>query len=102
MTELQSANLKELVDVFLKRNQAAIYEDAAALIEAGGWENVSFGWAGPLERHEGNYYFVQGPGFLIEYDNTQNNNNHIHCVWREFDGDFGEDLLSKHHHDHAH
>jgi hypothetical protein len=39
---------------------------------------------------------VQGPTFLIEYDNTQNNANHIHAVWRDFDNDFGEDLLRKH------
>ena len=37
-----------------------------------------------------------GFGFLFEYDNTQNNANHIHTVWRDFDGDFGEDLLRKH------
>ena len=36
---------------------------------------------------------MQGPTFLIEYDNTQNNNNHIHAVWRDFHGDFGVDLL---------
>jgi hypothetical protein len=42
------------------------------------------------------YYRVQGPSFLIEYDNTQNNNNHIHAVWRDFNGDFGRDLLAEH------
>ena len=42
------------------------------------------------------YYRVQGPTFLIEYDNTQNNANHIHAVWRNYDGDFGLDLLGMH------
>ena len=37
-----------------------------------------------------------GPDFLIEYDNTQNNANHIHSVWRDLTGDFGEDLLKEH------
>ncbi|HIA50086.1 MAG TPA: DUF3500 domain-containing protein, partial [Acidobacteria bacterium] len=39
---------------------------------------------------------IQGPSFLIEYDNTQNGANHIHSVWRDFNGDFGEDLLAAH------
>jgi hypothetical protein len=43
---------------------------------------------------------VQGPTFLLEYDNTQNNANHIHAVWRDFDHDFGDDLL-RGHYDHV-
>ena len=43
-----------------------------------------------------NYYRVQGPTFLIEYDNVQNNANHIHAVWRDFNGDFGRDILGEH------
>jgi hypothetical protein len=62
--------------------------------KAGG--NLHFAWAGVLERGGPHYYRVQGPTFLIEYDNTQNNANHIHSVWRDFDGDFGLDLLKEH------
>ena len=40
---------------------------------------------------------MQGPGFLVEYDKTQNDANHIHSVWRDFDSDFGVDLLAEHH-----
>ena len=47
----------------------------------------------PGEKH---YYRVQGPTFVIEFDNTQNNGNHIHSVWRDFDSDFGRDLLREH------
>ena len=39
---------------------------------------------------------MQGPSFLIEFDNTQNNANHIHQVWRDFKGDWGRDLLAEH------
>ena len=42
------------------------------------------------------YYRIQSPTFLIEYDNTQNGANHIHSVWRDFNGDFGEDMLKEH------
>ena len=43
-----------------------------------------------------------GTSFLIEYDNTQNNANHIHSVWRDFSGDFGLDVLAKHYRDAHH
>ncbi len=59
-------------------------------------EKITFGWAGGIERGQPHYYRVQGPTFLIEYDNTQSNANHIHSVWRDFNGDFGRDLLREH------
>ena len=52
--------------------------------------------AGAAERGGKHYYRVQAPTFLIEYDNTQNDGNHIHSVWREFGGDFGRDVLRDH------
>ena len=55
-----------------------------------------FAWAGGLERREPHYYRVQGPGLLIEYDNTQNDANHIHSVWRDPADDFGARLLAQH------
>jgi hypothetical protein len=58
--------------------------------------NVFFAWAGVEERGGPHYYRIQTPTFLIEYDNTQNNANHIHSVWRDFNGDFGLDLLAMH------
>ena len=65
-------------------------------IEKAGWDKVYFAWAGGTEKGQPHYYRVQGPTFLIEYDNTQNDANHIHAVLRDFDNDFGEDLLRKH------
>ena len=58
--------------------------------------NLYFAWSGGIEKGEPHYYRVQTPVFLIEYDDTQNNANHIHSVWRDYAGDFGEDLLAQH------
>lgn len=58
--------------------------------------NLFFAWAGVEERGGPHYYRVQGPTFLVEYDNTQNNANHIHSVWRDLNGDFGDDVLKSH------
>ena len=52
-----------------------------------------------------NSFGIQGSTFLIEYDNTQNNANHIHSVWHDLERDFGRDLLREHYqhgHHHAH
>ena len=62
--------------------------------EAG--RNIYFAWSGGINRGEPHYYRVQAPSFLIELDDTQDNANHIHSVWRDFNGDFGEDLLLQH------
>jgi len=58
--------------------------------------NLFFAWSGGIEPGQPHYYRVQTPAFLIEYDDTQNNNNHIHSVWRDYNGDFGLDLLAMH------
>ena len=69
---------------------------AWADILAEGWGDVRFTWSGPLESGRGHYYAVAGPTFLLEYDNTQDEANHIHCVWRDLRRDFGGDLLAQH------
>jgi hypothetical protein len=58
--------------------------------------NLFFAWAGVEQRGGPHYYRIQAPTFLIEYDNTQNGANHIHSVWRDYNGDFGLDLLAQH------
>jgi hypothetical protein len=65
-----------------------------ALRKAG--TNIHFAWAGSTEKGGPHYYRVQTQAFLIEYDNTQNEANHSHTVWRDFTGDFGEDALKAH------
>jgi len=57
---------------------------------------VKFAWIGGAESGDAHYYRIQGESFLIEYDNTQNDANHVHLVWRDFDGDFGRDLIRLH------
>ena len=96
LTGNQRALLKVLVDVYAGYLADDIAAGRLARIEQAGWDNVAFAWAGALERGQKHYYRVQGPTFLIEYDNTQTDANHIHSVWRDFQGDFGADLLREH------
>lgn len=96
LTASQRALLRKLIDAYTGYMADDIAVGRLARIEKAGWDRVSFAWAGPVERGQKHYYRVQGPTFLIEYDNTQNDANHIHSVWREFKGDFGVDLLREH------
>ena len=82
---------------FLGGVGADLPESLKKKIREAGIRKLHFAWAGGLEPGVGHYYRVQGPTFILEYDNTQNNANHIHCVWRDFTNDFGEDLLKQHH-----
>jgi hypothetical protein len=55
-----------------------------------------FAWAGTQAPGQAHYFRVHGPVTLIEHDNTQNNANHIHSVWRDLGADFGNDALADH------
>lgn len=77
-------------------------EQRLAAVRQAGLDNVKFAWMGGLERGDGHYYRIQGTTFLIEYDCTQNDANHIHVVWRDFEGDFGIDWLERHYQEFPH
>jgi hypothetical protein len=95
MTPAQLAKLTALLDEFAGNVPEQVAQARQEQIRKAG-RNIFFAWAGGLKRGEGHYYRVQAPAFLIEYDNTQDHNNHIHTVWRDFTGDFGGDLLKDH------
>jgi hypothetical protein len=88
--------LMKLIDVYTGLMADDIAAERLARIKKAGVEKIGFAWAGDTERGKKHYYRVQGPTFLVEYDNTQNDGNHIHSVWRDFEGDFGRDLLREH------
>ena len=96
MTTGQREQSVALLQSYLNRHRKEIAEAAWAKLVAAGIDAIRFAWAGGTERGDPHYYRFQGPTFIVEYDNTQNNANHIHTVWRDFDGDFGRDLLREH------
>ena len=92
----QQGLLTRVIETYTSNMEADIAAARTAKIKAAGMEKIRFAWAGETERGKKHYYMIQGPTFLIEFDNTQNNGNHIHSVWRDFNGDFGRDLLREH------
>jgi hypothetical protein len=96
LTAAQRDMLMQVVGAYTSAMADDIAADRTAQLKTAGLDKIAFAWAGELERGKKHYYRVQGPTFLIEFDNTQNNGNHIHSVWRDFNGDFGRDLLREH------
>lgn len=99
LSATQQETLRTLVREYVGRVRPDIAAEQLKIIEATGWDKVSFAWAGGLEKGQGHYYRVQGERFLLEFDNTQNNANHIHAVWRDFRNDYGNDILKRHYQD---
>ncbi len=96
MNKEQKALLEKLIDEYLARMPQDVAGERLKKMRDAGLDKIHFAWAGGVNKGDPHYYRVQSPSFLIEYDNTQNNANHIHTVWRDFNGDFGEDLLREH------
>ena len=102
MTAPQRAQLRRLVDHYAGRVSAAARAHALRDVEEGGFGELRFAWAGGSEVGQAHYYRIHGPTILVEYDNQQNNANHIHTVWRDLRHDFGGDLLADHYRTHKH
>jgi len=102
MTPAQKRLFEKVLDAYLGRVAPELAKARLDALHKAGMDKIMFGWAGTLDLGGPHYYRVQGPTFLIEYDNVQNNANHIHSVWRDFDGDFGRDLLREHYKTVAH
>src|SRR5207253_11381567 len=92
----QNEVLWELIKEYVYRYREDAAREDLDRIYAAKPDSIFFAWAGGTERGEPHYYRVQGPTFLIEFDNTQNDANHVHSVWRDFANDFGDDLLKQH------
>ena len=96
MSDSQRQVLRALVETYVGRLPEACAQDALQRIEQADWGQAHFAWAGSEEVGGPHYYRVQGSIYLAEYDNTQNDANHIHAVWRDLERDFGEDALRRH------
>jgi hypothetical protein len=100
----QRALAMRLVDSYARNMRIEIADAELRRAQQAGIERIHFAWAGPVDPARPHYYRLHGPTLLIEFDNTQNDANHIHSVWRNPQNDFGADLLRAHYltgHHHA-
>lgn len=98
----QQQILSKLIEAYISTMPEALAEQRLTALQQEDPAEIRFGWAGATEIGQPHYYRVQGQSFLIEFDNSQSNANHIHTVWRDFDGDFGRDLIREHYQKHHH
>ena len=98
MNEAQRQVLSLLIGQYVGRAAGPIGLQTWQDITDHGIDHLSFAWAGETQPGVGHrhYYSIAGPTFLAEYDNTQDNANHIHSVWRDLRNDWGTDLLAAH------
>jgi len=99
MNEKQKAVLLYIIREFvfnLEYDKAVIEYDK---IVKAGIDKIYFGWIGAYDEKKAHYYVLNGPTFIIEFDNNggpKNSANHIHAIWREKGNEYGEDILKKH------
>jgi len=96
LTPAQREKLMGLVTLYVGRWRPDLADETLAKINAAGADKITFAWAGGFDRTKQTYYRIQGPTFLVEFDNFQGNGNHVHTTFRDFKGDFGHDLLREH------
>ncbi|SDJ36083.1 DUF3500 domain-containing protein [Streptomyces indicus] len=99
MTTPQQQLVERLVHRYLDRAPAAYAQACWSELRRRGLDGISFAWAGGTDPGDRHYYCVRTPEFLIEYDNTQDDGNHAHSVWRHLRHDWGIDLLRAHYTD---
>ncbi|PWH82289.1 hypothetical protein DIS18_08505 [Algibacter marinivivus] len=102
LNKKQQTILVKLIEEYLLTIPKSLAKERFRAIKIAEFDDVYFGWAGSTNLSEGHYYRIQGDTFLIEFDNTQNKANHIHTVWRDFNGDFGRDLIREHYENSEH
>jgi hypothetical protein len=96
MTGAQRDLLMRLIQEYTGNFSSTLAETEFNKIKADGIEKIHFVWAGSNELGKAHYYRIHSAKLLIEYDNSQNDANHIHTVYRHLENDFGVDMLRQH------
>ncbi len=94
MSASQRQALLALIEHFAAQVKPALATVRMQRASNPAFEAVTFAWVGSAQKGQGHYFRIQGEKFLIEYDNS--GGNHVHSVWRDFDGDWGRDVLADH------
>jgi hypothetical protein len=96
MNAQQYEKLMSIIEIYAGNMASPLAEERLALAKKQPKDQTYFAWTGDTKRGGLHYYRVQTPAFLIEMDMTQDNGNHVHAVWRDYNNDFGLDSLKAH------
>lgn len=100
LNEEQLEIAKKLMTAYTQKMKQSVAKQRWKLIEEADLKQVKFAWSGATRPGVGHYYVIQGATFVIEFINVQpdaagNPANHVHCVWRDMQGDFDLDIAAK-------
>jgi len=93
MSGTQKETLMALISEYVNQVRSEIAQDKMAELQQQGLDDFRVVWAGGTDRSQDHYYRIHGGNFIVEFDNIQNANNHIHSVWRDVANDFAEDVM---------
>jgi hypothetical protein len=96
MNKTQKNILCKLLSEYLDQVPKALSTKKFDKLENYGIDNLFFAWGGGKESGKKHYYRIHGGDFVVEFDNYQNDANHVHSVWRDVENDFGYDILKEH------
>ena len=88
MNPAQQKLMRQLIGEYLTAMPTSVIKRRMREINNAGMDHIHFAWQGGSELNQPHHYVVQGPTFIIEYNNTQNSANHVHSIWRDLSGDF--------------
>jgi hypothetical protein len=98
LSAIQRGHFGDVLASFVERARPGLVGfEMDRIAAAGGVEELHFAWAGGTSIDQPHYFRIQGPATLVEFDNAEDNANHVHSVWRDPSNDFGADLLIQHH-----
>ena len=92
----QRENLMALISEYVNQVNTDLAQQKLDRLVENGIEGIHFAWGGSLEKGEAHYYRIHGGDFVVEFDNRQNEANHVHSVWRDVENDFAQDVLREH------
>jgi len=99
LNKMQQSILKRIIREFVFNLEQDKAEAEYNKIVKAGIGNIYFGWIGETSEITPHYFILNGPTFIIEFDNNgepRERANHIHAIWREKGNEYGEDILKKH------
>lgn len=93
LTESQQNRLEQIVLLFAERFRPEIVEQIKNREKIFDPSTLRFSYVFSSRGYI-SYFCIITSEYLIEFDNQ--GGNHIHAAWRDFDGDFGRDLIGEH------
>jgi hypothetical protein len=93
LSESQQKMLEQIVLLFAEKYRPAIVEQINNRKKIFDPSSLKFSYVFSSRGYI-SYFCIITSEYLIEFDNQ--GGNHIHAAWRDFDGDFGRDLIGEH------